>query len=179
MQPIKTDNKYKNSKIYTIRSYQMEKYYIGSTTQPLHKRLYDHKSNYKSYQNQKKNYVTSFEVIKYDDCYIELLEEINCDNKEELIKREGEWIRANLNDVVNKKIEGKTLKEYRVDNADKIKQYRIDNADKIKQYYIDNIDKINAVKKVKFICECGGKFTNTNKAQHFKSKKHTNYTNSP
>ena len=223
MQPIKTDNKYNNSKIYTIRSYQIDKYYIGSTTQPLHKRLYDHKRGYTLYQNQKYHYVTSFELIKFEDCYIELLEEINFDNKEQLDKREGELIRANLNDVVNKRIEGRTVKEYRIDNADKLKQYRvdnadkikqyrvdnadkmkqyfidnadkmkqyridnadkmkqyrIDNADKIKQYRIDNADKIKALKNVKFVCECGGKYTYGGKSIHFKSKKHSDYTNNP
>ena len=179
MQPIKTDNKYNNSKIYTIRSYQIDKYYIGSTTQPLHKRLYDHKRGYTLYQNQKYHYVTSFELIKFEDCYIELLEEINFDNKEQLDKREGELIRANLNDVVNKRIEGRTVKEYRIDNADKLKQYRVDNADKIKQYRIDNADKIKALKNVKFVCECGGKYTYGGKSIHFKSKKHSDYTNNP
>jgi hypothetical protein len=224
MQPIKTDNKYNNSKIYTIRSYQLDKYYIGSTTQSLHKRLYDHKRDYKLYQNQKYHYITSFELIKFEDCYIELLENFNCDNKEELTKREGEWIRANLNDILNKKIEGRTVKQYRVDNADKLKQYyidnadkmkqykkqwqidnadkikqnkkqyridnadkikqnnkqyRIDNADKIKQYRVDNANRLKALKKVKFVCECGGKYTNSGKAHHLKTKKHTNYSNSP
>ena len=39
----KINNKYKNGKIYTIRSNQCEKYYIGSTIQRLSKRLYEHK----------------------------------------------------------------------------------------------------------------------------------------
>jgi hypothetical protein len=33
------NNKYQHGKIYTIRSFQTDKFYIGSTTQPLSKRL--------------------------------------------------------------------------------------------------------------------------------------------
>ena len=66
------NNKYHNGKIYTIRSPHTDKYYIGSTTQPLHKRLYGHRRGYEFYIKKKKRYMTSFEVIKYDDNYIEL-----------------------------------------------------------------------------------------------------------
>ena len=39
---------YKNGKIYTIRSFQTDKYYIGSTCTMLSKRFSNHKSNYKT-----------------------------------------------------------------------------------------------------------------------------------
>ena len=42
-------NMYANGKIYTIRSHQTDKYYIGSTTQPLSKRFYQHKQLYKRF----------------------------------------------------------------------------------------------------------------------------------
>jgi hypothetical protein len=74
-------NKYHNSKIYTIRSHLNDKYYIGSTTQPLYKRLYEHKISYQYYKKNNKKYMTSFEVLKFDDAYIELLEEFSCNNK--------------------------------------------------------------------------------------------------
>ena len=87
------------------------------------------------------------------------------------------------------------MKQYYVDNADKlkknVKQYQVENADKIKQnmkqYYVDNADKLkqnvkqyqveNAEKlKQKNICICGTEYSTTNKARHLKSKKHINYT---
>jgi hypothetical protein len=55
-----------------IHLIQTDDVYYGSTTQPLSKRLSGHKAHYKQWQKQNYNYVTSFEIIKYDDCYIEL-----------------------------------------------------------------------------------------------------------
>ena len=145
---------YKNGKIYTIRSYQTDKIYIGSTTQSLSKRLSCHKSNYKNYLDGKYHKITSFDIIEYGDAYIELLEAYPCDNKMMLDKKEGGCIRAEPN-CVNKVVAGRTQKEYREQNRDKIlkikKQYREQNADKIKQYraqYTEiNADKIKAQAK--------------------------------
>ena len=144
---------YKNGKIYSIRSYQTEDVYIGSTCQPLFKRLYDHRNNYKRYLNNKYHYVTSFEIIKLDDNYIELIELFPCNCKDELFKREGEIIREM--DCVNKTIAGRSMKEYYENNKDKIKEYvkeyRENNKDKINEYNKDyrenNKDKINEYRK--------------------------------
>ena len=57
-----------------------------------------------------------------DNFYKELLEPCSCKSLEELRKREGELIRE-LKPVLNKKIEGRTPKEYRNDNIDKVKAY--------------------------------------------------------
>jgi hypothetical protein len=139
-------NKYHSGKIYTLRTPQSEKYYIGSTTQPLHKRLHEHKRHYKRFQNDKYSYVSSFDIIQYEDHYIELLEDIKCENKNELNRREGELIRQHKNECVNIKIEGRTKKEYYEDNKEimkeQMKQYQQDNKEKIKekikQYQQDN-----------------------------------------
>ena len=130
---------YKNGKIYTIRSHQTDKFYIGSTTQPLSKRLSCHKGKYKNYLDGKTNYTTSFEIIEYGDAYIELLEECPCDNKMMLHKKEGGCIRNEPN-CVNKVITGRTQREYKIDNADKIKQYLV-------KYVEQNADKIKAQQK--------------------------------
>jgi hypothetical protein len=174
----KTKMSYQNGKIYTIRSYQTDDVYYGSTTQPLSKRLSSPKAHYKRWQNGKHNYIKSCEIVKFDDCYIELFEDYPCNSKSELERREGEIIRAEEN-AINKCIAGRTHKEWREANADKLKQqhkqYYIDNADirkqYSKQYCTDNADKI----KLKHECPCGGKHTTANKSIHFKTKKHTNY----
>jgi len=145
---------YKNGKIYSIRSYQTDEIYIGSTCTSLSKRLYKHKDVYKRYnEGKRKHIVSAFEILKYDDCYIELIELYPCNSKIELHKREGELIREM--DCVNKFIPGRTMKQYYIDNQDKIKQqrkqYYKDNREKIKQkekqYRIDNQDKIKQQKK--------------------------------
>lgn len=165
---------YKEGRIYKIVSAHSDKYYIGSTTQTLCKRMEVHRSKYKGYLKGQGPYVTSFELLKLGECHIYLIEKCSCDSKEELCKREGELIREFKNELVNKKIEGRTMAEYRIDNKDnikemnkqyrinnqdkikdKIKQYRIDNQDNIKhtmkQYYIDNQEKIKEMHKQYFI----------------------------
>jgi hypothetical protein len=67
---------------------------VGSTTQPLYKRLYEHKKDYKLFLKGKKNYISSFEIIKLDDdVYIELVCNCPCNSKNELEKEEGQYIR--------------------------------------------------------------------------------------
>ena len=153
---------YTKGKIYSIRSYQTDKIYIGSTIQPLSVRIGGHKGNYKKYLNDKYHYLTSFEIIKYDDCYIELIELFSCNSKEELLKKEGELIRSI--ECVNKCIAGRTPKEYYEEHKDENKQYREENKDRIKeydkQYRESNKDEIaekskkyRETNKNKYICE--------------------------
>jgi len=79
---------------------------------------------------------------------MELYENCPCNEVEELSLREDEVIREIW--TLNKRIEVRTKKEYRIENADKIKekdkQYYIENIDKIqekdKQYHIENMDEI-------------------------------------
>ncbi len=140
--------------IYTIRSPHTENYYIGSTTQILCKRFSDHNMHYKAYLKGTSNFMTSFKIIELGDAYIELLEEINCDNKTQLEKREGEFIRIHKNNCVNKRIEGRTKKEYRIDNVEKSKAYREAHIDKEIQYRIDNKDKIKKQSKQYRLDKC-------------------------
>ena len=153
---------YKNGKIYSIRSYQTDQIYIGSTTQSLSKRFSKHKSDYKKYiKCNNICYISSFKILQFEDAYIELLEECPCENKEQLCKREGELIR--IYDCVNKVISGRTRKEYKEQNKDKIKEYydknkdtilekqKIlyqENKDKKKEYYNKNKDKIKEYQKI-------------------------------
>jgi hypothetical protein len=137
-------NKYNNSKIYKIWSPQTEFIYIGSTYQMLCKRLADHKSFYKMNTGTIK--CSSFEIIKYDDVKIELIENLSCNNKEELTKREGEIIRQYKDICINMRIEGRTRKEYYEDNKDKRKEYYDDNKEQIlknqKKYYDEHKEQI-------------------------------------
>ena len=168
---------YENGLIYTIRSHQTTDIYIGSTTQPLYKRIHQHKRNFKCWKNGKYNYVSSYELMKYGDVYIELLELCPCDSKMELCRREGELIREM--ECVNKRIEGRTRNEYRADNKEKIKQQQKEwlesNQDKMKEYAKEyretNKNKINK----DYECECGGKYTYSHKSKHLKTKKHLNH----
>jgi len=107
-------NKYNNSKIYTIRSHQTDKFYIGSTTQKyLCRRFDNHKSNYHLFLNNKRNYTSSFDILKFEDAYIELLEYVNCNSREQLEKKEGEYIWQYKDQIVNINIAGRTKEEWK------------------------------------------------------------------
>jgi predicted GIY-YIG superfamily endonuclease len=156
-----TENKYNKSKIYTIRTPNSNLFYIGSTTQPLHKRYYEHKQIYKDFLGGKNVKLSSIEIFKLNDTYIELLEDYNCSNKRELEKREGELIRQHKENVVNKYIAGRNPKEYYIDNKDKIIKFQIDNKDKYK-------DKWKQIIK----CECGLEVQKINMSSHRGAKIH-------
>ena len=103
---------FQNGKIYTIRSHQTNKYYIGSTNhKTLAQRLGKHRSNYKEYLNNHNNYISSFEILQHTDHYIELLELYPCNTKDELRRREGELIKQFRSDLVNICIPGVPYEE--------------------------------------------------------------------
>jgi hypothetical protein len=144
---------YKNSKIYKIIDIAYTKMYIGSTTQTLTKRFSTHKSLYKMWKNGKGSFLSSYELFNefgLDNCKIELIENYSCNSREELHRKEGEYIKQNK--CVNKIISGRTDKEYYKDkgNLQRKKRYKIKRneiIEKAKQYQKDNSSKVNEYMK--------------------------------
>jgi len=185
------NSKYQNGKIYCIWSYETEEIYIGSTYNELDHRLKGHKDKYSQMLNGKKvGNRKSFEILKYGDAQIGIIEEYPCNTKQELLRREGE-LQKQIK-CVNKLIAGQTGKEWRDSNRNLIneksrKKYEAEDI-KIKQerhkknhernghkwkntrkkYSVNNKEKFT--KKTE--CECGGSFTFSNKSTHFKTKRH-------
>ena len=159
---------YQLGKIYCIRTYQSNEVYVGSTIQTLSNRMGGHRRDFKAYKKgTNTKYVSSFEILKYTDCYIELVKLNPCNSKTELDREEGKYIRQM--DCVNKNIPGRTKAQYRIENKDKISA-------KMKEYYIDNKASITEYRKThKFICKCGGNYRIDNKPRHFRSTKHKLY----
>ena len=115
---MNSDNKYNNGKIYTIRCTDNNNLiYVGSTTQPLYKRWYEHKQLYnKEGKQYNKLLYIKMRELGFDKFYIELYENINCENIEQLHKKEGEIIRQiatlNKNIAYNEKTrEARNIKE--------------------------------------------------------------------
>jgi hypothetical protein len=69
-----------------------------------------------------KNYCTSFKVFDDGDCHIELVEDVQYEDKKDIYEREKHYIKNN--DCVNKSIPNRTRLEYYNDNADKLKQHQ-------------------------------------------------------
>jgi len=177
---------YQNAKIYKLICSETNRVYIGSTVATLNRRKQQHKTS--------GNTCCSKDFIKPK---IILLENFPCNNKLDLHSKEREYIENT--DCVNKKLPGRTEKEWKEANKEytkeyykeyneknkeeinkKHKKYNEENKEKIKEYMKEyhekNKEKINERTKEKMTCKCGGKFTRGNKSIHLKTKKHQIYT---
>ena len=169
-------SKYENGKIYKILNSVDGEVYVGSTTEPLCKRMYKHRhdsttrTHYVLYQHMGK--------LGRDNFYIELIENYKCSSKEELLAKEGEWIR-NIG-TLNTKIAGRTKKQWEQDNHEirKVQAtiYRDGHKEERKEYdkkrYEQNKDEINKQRSVKITCQCGVDISLRNRLRHLKSDKH-------
>lgn len=194
---------YQDSKIYKVICSETGKIYIGSTTQKLCKRLWEHKTPTckcltKTFINPK----------------IFLIENVPCNSKEELHAIERKFIENT--ECVNYYIPTRTKKEWIEDNKKYLKEWKKEHYQKNKktitkihkQYYEKNKQKIIEQTKEykekhleeskkwkkdwyeknkermlkeqaeKIVCECGSIISIGNKLRHLKTKKHLNYLNS-
>ena len=150
---------YKNGKIYCIRNTIDDDIYIGSTTQPLSKRMVGHRSDMKSKRREHYILYQKMNELGIDNFYIELIEEYPCENKEQLLAKEGEYIRKMA--TLNHRIQGRSYQEWLDDTKEirkeKSKEYteRIQNTilERKAKYREENRDKLE--KQIK----SGGKTT--------------------
>ena len=155
---------YKNGKIYCIRSYLTDDVYIGSTTSPLSTRMVSHRTKFKN-----GIYITSQEILKHGDAYIELVEDYPCDNKEQLHRREGQVIRA-TDKCVNKFIAGRTHAEWCHDNREaylqqKTEYYQANKAaiiQRVKEFQATHKEQINQRRRERYALKKAQKITSQN-----------------
>ena len=192
---------YQNGKIYKIINDSMPNMvYYGSTCNTFSRRMTQHK----------KLRYSSRVLFEYGNPQMILVEKYGCNDKMELTARERYYIENN--DCVNKQIPGRTKKEYREDNKEKIilkakeyyeankeqislknkeyrdshkeklllknKKYRDSHKEQIKEYYEANKEKLLLQRKQKMTCDCGTSFRISDKARHYKSKKHNAFISS-
>ncbi len=181
------DKRYENGKIYTIVC-DDGAVYVGSTIRTLNDRLASHRTDktccmykyiYKSYDGD------------WSKCKIELYELYSCNNKKELWNREGKIIQ--LIGTINKKIAGRTRKEYEELRKDEKKiyfkeyrkknkeilqekniQYREDNKEKLQNYERNRSNKNERLEKQKetIECDCGCISTRKHLPRHQRTPKH-------
>ena len=126
-----TDNKYKNCKICKVLDNDYNLVYYGSTIESLARRFSKHRRDYLLFKEGKISNITVFQIFdeyNTENCKIELVENFPCESKEQLRKREGEYIKQDK-ECVNRVIPGRSRTEYKEDNKDKLK-------DMSKEYYI-------------------------------------------
>ena len=165
--------KYQNGKIYQITDIAYTKCYIGATTVSLSKRMSNHREMYKRYREGKcpkqMRSTDLFEEFGVQNSKIELIELYPCSCKEELIKREGHFIRTTP--CVNRNIPDRNQKQFRLETKEQKAEY-----DKI--YRQEHKEKITQNKKDKYersagyVCPCGSTYNYTNRSHHVKTKTH-------
>jgi predicted GIY-YIG superfamily endonuclease len=134
--------------VYCLKSSQTDKIYIGSTTQKLKRRLTKHKSDYRTQNNRNGSYITSFEIVKYADVYIEELVAMEFESKYAMQLLERFYIEQNKGYAVNQKIPTRIQSEY------------------MKSYYFEK-------RRDRIICSsCNGKYTINSMVTHFNTQKH-------
>ena len=115
---------------------------IGSTTQPLSKRLAQHRSHFQAFVNGSGKICSSIKILEGNMYYIIL---IDIESLDEL--RVPDFFHIEQNDCVHIMKPSISPEEK---NAGKI-QYRVDNLAKTQQYRLDNKNKIKAQRKA-YIC---------------------------
>ena len=170
---------YKNSKIYTIRcNDDPTLIYVGSTIQKLSQRWTDHKKRMKNDKYKDIKLYKKLNEVGIDKFYIELFENVMCDNKEQLLAKEGEIIRKI--GTLNEKIAGRSHTEWIHDNPEYMKEYRhkhyLENKEAIinyqREYNEKNKEKLQEKRKTTIICGCGLEINKCHKSRHEKSKRH-------
>jgi hypothetical protein len=164
--------RYQHGKIYKIVCNITGKVYIGSTCKKLlSQRLVQHRADFKRWKDNKFHNISSFQILEGNDYYIELLENVCCNSKDELLIKERFYIQSiecvnkikNLNRTEEDQQQYKKeyyennkykllekRKENYITNKNNIKENYITNKDKSKNYYIINKDKINKYTKEKY-----------------------------
>ena len=154
-----SQNKYINSKIYKIVNDVNDDVYVGSTYNLLCRRMEKHRSH--RFQYAHRPLYKLMIDLGVQHFHIELVEDFPCENKEQLRKREGHFIREM--GTLNMVIEDRTRKEYKEANKEKIqeymakyredkkeelleytKRYRDSHQDQMKQYKLENKEQILA-----------------------------------
>ena len=148
---------YSNSKIYKIVNTVDEEVYIGSTTQLyLSQRMTTHRDRANN-QHPERLY-KHMSKIGVEHFYIDLLEEYPCQTKDQLLKKEREYILKR--GTLNQKIPLRTNEEYRNDTREHHRQICKEYREKHRETYNERI-----------VCpKCNGFATKSNIRRHQMTK---------
>ena len=145
---------YQEGKIYKIYNTINDDIYVGSTTMKLCERMRNHRGCINNQKTKDRPLYQAFREHGIDNFFIELIEKCPCNDKDELRKKEGEYIRY-LKPSLNRRIAGRTTKEYYNEHKEHLseqhKQYYENNKEHIseqtKQYKENNKEHLSEQKK--------------------------------
>ena len=183
---------YDKAKIYQIVNDISDDIYIGSTCQPLSKRMAEHRASMRSNRDNHIKLYQKMSEIGVEHFRIELIKECPCENIEQLRAIEGQHIRemATLNSQVAGRTSGDYSKEFKERYKPTKQHYRENNRDllneKNRTYYNDrkkdicekHRQKYNEMTRAKITCDvCGGVHNTKNTPTHIRTKKHQDAIN--
>jgi predicted GIY-YIG superfamily endonuclease len=140
------DNKYLRGKIYKLVNEVDKEIYVGSTTQPLHKRYYEHKSAAINKKTQHFKVYQHFNNLGWDNVKIILVEAYPCQDRMELLRKEREHIDI-LKPSLNINLPTRTIYDWNKDNPNYHREYYQQHKEesivpKKKQWYEQNKEAI-------------------------------------
>ena len=139
-----------------------------------------HRANFRMHKKDSKYSCSSsilFDKYGLDNCKIELIEIYPCENKEELRKREGYWIRHE--DCVNKNIPDRSKQEWTEQNKERInryvKEYCANHLLEKQKYDSEYYKKTRLIRSERMDCPiCGITYTRQHQKRHERSQRHIN-----
>jgi hypothetical protein len=150
-------------RIYKIYSNDGDKVYIGLTLRTLEARFKQHKKDFIRFLNKKTiNYLHSYDVFKLYgilNCKIELIEEIESENKQDLFNKEQFYINKYKQITTNNNNLNLNFTELYGEEQtifylnfckDKKKEYYEANREQIKEYYIINKEHLQEQKRIRY-----------------------------
>lgn len=190
--------------VYKIWNDVDDKFYIGSSTINLNKRLNHHRTNsrYEHRGSYGCKFYTHMRLHGQDKFNIECLEDFECENVKELRLKEQEYInnlkpelnyqrasRANMtkkeiNHESYTKTKANQTEESKQKEKERVKKWHTENKEKVKQYKKELFQKKKAELTEKhrlspqITCDCGSVFKQCNQSYHFKTKKHIAFLHS-
>jgi hypothetical protein len=169
---------YSKTVIYKIvpKDLNLNYVYVGSTTDFV-KRKYQHKFSCKTLGDCHYNYKL-YKTVRENGGWEEFdmieIEKYPCNDRNECLCRERYWFEE-LQANMNKYNPIRNSEEYKIKDLEEFKQMK---KEKNLRYRIKNDEILKKKKKICHVCElCQGKYQNTSKARHFKSKKHLDSVN--
>ena len=169
---------YQNGVIYKLchcNDLENESIYVGSTTN-FRTRKNRHKNRCNNIKDKSYNF-TVYQFIRdnggWDEWQMIPIEVFPCNDKKELEARERYHIEL-LKSKLNKKIPGRTKKEYNEDNKEHLKKIKKEYQEGYyKNYYETNKQQMKEKAKEKVICEhCGFESRKNHLKRHQKTKKY-------
>jgi hypothetical protein len=167
--------------IYQITNKINDMIYIGSTCQNLKKRMSQHRAHYNSWKIGKSHFYYLFDIfdeVGTENCNIELIMEITCNDRNYIRKRERDFYDILPNSNKNKPYIYKHeythyFKEWRKLHKGYMKEWEEKHKGYFEKYRQQNTKSVQ--------CKCGSIVTsiNGNLNKHYKTKKHIQFMNVP